>query len=86
MLPEGLIENPNAVWLDDTQITNFQSETSNGITTMKIPLETDTEEVIMMGTAVVPEFGILALSILAVAIIGMIVLYTKTQRLEIRKF
>ena len=85
MLPEGLIKNPNAVWLDDEQITNFQSETDSGITTMKIPLKTDTEEVIIMGIAVVPEFGMLSLAIFTIAIVGTMVAYTKTQGLGIRK-
>ena len=85
MLPEGLIENPNAVWLDDEQITNFQSETKSSITTLKIPLKADTEEVIIMGTAVVPEFGLFSLAIFTVAIIGTMVAYTKTQRLWIHK-
>lgn len=85
MLSEGLIENPNAVWLDDEQITNFQSETSNGITTLKIPLKADTEEVIIMGTSVVPEFGFLSLAIFTVAIVCTMVAYTKTQRLVIHK-
>jgi plastocyanin len=84
MLPNGLIENPNSVWLDDKQITNFQSETKEGITTLKIPLETDTEEVVIMGTAVVPEFG-LAFVIFTIAIIGTMIVYTKTQRIGIYK-
>ncbi|MBM3911067.1 MAG: PEFG-CTERM sorting domain-containing protein [Thaumarchaeota archaeon] len=85
MLPEGLIKNSNAVWLDNEQITNFQSETDNDITTLEIPLKIDTEEVIIMGTAVVPEFGILSLVIFTIAIIGTMVVYTKTQGLGIRK-
>ncbi|HXV51509.1 MAG TPA: plastocyanin/azurin family copper-binding protein [Nitrosopumilaceae archaeon] len=85
MLPEGLIKNPNVVWLDNEQITNFQSETSNDITTLKIPLKIDTEEVIIMGTAVVPEFGLLSIAIFTIAIVGTMVVYTKTQRLGVRK-
>ena len=85
MLPNDLIENPNAVWLDDQQITNFQSETNSGITTMKIPLKTDTEQVIIMGTAVVPEFGLLSLAIFTVAIVGTMAAYTKTQKLWVHK-
>lgn len=85
ILPNGLIENPNAVWLDDEQITNFQSETNSGITTMKIPLKTDTEQVIIMGTSVVPEFGLLSLAVFIVAIVGTMISYTKTQRLWVHK-
>ena len=79
MLPNGLIENPKSIWLDDEQITNFQSESANGITTLKIPLKTNTEEVVIMGTSVVPEFGMFSLAILAMAVIVTIAVYTKTQ-------
>lgn len=86
MLPHDLIENPNSVWLDKEQITDFQSETSNGITTLKIPLKTATEEVVISGTAVVPEFGVFSLAILAMAIIATIVAYTKIQKFDVLRF
>jgi len=85
-LPNGLIENPNSVWLDDEQITNFQSETKSDITTLKIPLEADTEEVVIMGTAVIPEFGLVSLAIFTIAIIGTMIVYAKTQRLGIKVY
>jgi len=79
MLPQGLIEDPNSVWLDKEQITDFQSETSNDITTLKIPLKTNTEEVVIMGTAVVPEFGVFSLAILAMAIITIVAIHKSTK-------
>ena len=57
MLPEDLIKNPNAVWIDDVQFTNFDSEKDGDMTTLTIPLEENSEEVRIQGTAVVPEFG-----------------------------
>ena len=77
MLPEEFIENPNAVWVDDTQITDFDSDFADGITTMIIPLEANSEEVTIVGSSVVPEFGPIAALIFAVAIISTIVFFAK---------
>ena len=77
MLPEGLIENPNAVWVDDKQITDFEKDFADGITTVIIPLEADSEQVTIVGSSVVPEFGPIAALIFAVAIIGTIVFSAK---------
>jgi len=85
MLPEGLIKNPNAVWIDDDQFTKFDSEKNGNITTLTIPLEENSEEVRIQGTAVVPEFGPIAIIILGIAIISMIAFSTKTQKIGILK-
>lgn len=77
MLPEELIESPNAVWVDDEQIMNFEKDYADGITTMIIPLEADSEEVTIVGSSVVPEFGPFAALIFVVAIIGTIVFSAK---------
>ncbi len=85
MLPEDLIKNPNAVWIDDVQVTNFDSEKNGDTTTLRIPLEFDSEEVTIQGTAVVPEFGPIAIIILGIAIISMIAFSSKTQKIGILK-
>jgi len=77
MLPKELIENPNAVWVDDKQITNFDKDFADGITTMIIPLEADSEEVTIVGSSVVPEFGPIAALIFAAAITGTIAFSAK---------
>lgn len=77
VLPEELIENPNAVLVDDTQITDFDSDFADGITTMIIPLEASSEEVTIVGSSVVPEFGPIVALIFAVAIISTIVFSAK---------
>ena len=86
ILPEGLIKNPNAVWVDDVQVTDFESETQEGISVLTIQLEDDSEEVMIQGTAVVPEFGSIAWLILGIAVISMVVLTSKTQKFGIPKF
>ena len=73
MLPEELIENPNTVLVDGKQITDFEKDFADGITTMIIPLEANSEQVAIVGSSVVPEFGPIAALIFAIAIIGTIV-------------
>jgi len=77
MLPEELIENPNTVWVDDKQITGFEKDFADGITTMIIPLEADSEQVAIVGSSVVPEFGPIAALIFAVAIISTMMFSAK---------
>ncbi len=77
MLPEELIENPNAVWVDDKQITDSEKYFEDGVTTMIIPLEADSEQITIVGSSVVPEFGPIVALIFAVAIIGTIVFSAK---------
>ncbi len=84
-LPEKLITNPASICVDNTQITNFDSESTEDGTRLTIPLEETSEEVIVMGTAVIPEFGSIASIILAIAIISTVVITTKTQKLSIPK-
>ena len=77
MLPYGLIKNPNAVWVDDKQITDFESDYADAITTMMIPLEADSEQVTIVGSSVVPEFGSVATLIFAVVIISTLLVSAK---------
>ena len=86
MLPEGLIKNPNVVWVDDVQVTNFDSESKGDITTLTIPLKVNSEEVMIQGTAVVPEFGPISWMILGIAILSMMVITSRTQKFGIPKF
>ena len=84
-LPERLITNPTSVWVDDKQITNFESKSIDDGTRLTIPLEETSEEVIVMGTAVIPEFGTITAVILAIAIFTTLIITTKTQKLGIPK-
>jgi len=86
MLPEGLIKNPNAVWVDDVQVTNFDSESIGDITTLTIPLEENSEEIMIQGTAVVPEFGPISWMILGIAVFSMVVVTSRTQKFGMPKF
>jgi len=80
-LPDVLIKNPNAVWLDGIQITNFESEKNGGIVTLIIPLEDNSEQVVILGSAVIPEFDSLVSIVMVLGIIPAIIL---SKRLKTR--
>ena len=84
-LPEGLIKNPNAVWVDDVQITDFSSEVQGETTVLTIPLEHNSEQVKIMGTQVVPEFGTIVSVVLVLSIATVIFMTAKTQKFGIPK-
>ena len=73
LLPEKLIENPNAVLVDGV-ITDFETEVTSSGTKLIIPITTDSVEIKIMGTKVIPEFGFLALSILSVGLVSTLFL------------
>ena len=79
-LPSELITDPNSVWVDGNQVMDFESEINGDITTMTIPLDESTEEVVIMGTKVIPEFGTIAALILMVSIVSVIALTARNQR------
>jgi len=64
---EGDKEIPFTVMVDNT-IVNANEESSNNIRMLKIPINTDNKEVKIIGTQVVPEFGVIAILILAISI------------------
>jgi len=76
ILPTELIENPNTVWVDDVMTTFEIDSTSSGIK-LTIPIGPLSEEIKIMGTHVIPEFGLMTMAILGVSIVTMIVLSQK---------
>jgi len=73
LLPVALIENPNTV-LVDGMMTDFESEITSSGTKLVIPITMDSQEIKIMGTKVIPEFGFLALGILSIGIISTLFL------------
>ena len=80
MLPKNLISGPFIIWADGKQITDFQMTSKGGINEVKIPLNSISERVTITGTSVVPEFGPIAMVILAVGVFGLIILTLKAQK------
>lgn len=79
MLPKNLISGPLVIWVDGKQVSNFEVTEEGGINVVKIPLTQEAELVSLVGTSVVPEFGTIAMSILAVGIFSLIILSKKTK-------
>lgn len=79
ILPEEVISNPNAVWLDGIQTNNFDLGLSHEGTILTIYLDSSPKEIIVMGSHVIPEFGMLALLVLVVSLMSVILLSKKTN-------
>jgi len=73
VLPTELIQNPNVVWVDSV-ITDFETDVTSTGTKLIIPIPAYANEIKIMGTQVIPEFGIFALSILGVGLISTLLL------------
>jgi hypothetical protein len=80
MLPKNLISGPLVIWADGQQITNFELTEEGGINKVIIPLNRDTELVSLVGTAVVPEFGAITMSIFALGVLSFLVISFKKQK------
>jgi predicted secreted protein with PEFG-CTERM motif len=80
MLPKNLISGPLIIWVDGQQITNFEMTEDGGINKVKIPLNPETELVSLVGTTVVPEFGEITMTILAIGIFSLIAITFKTKK------
>jgi len=73
-LPTGLVNAPFlGIQVDGQFIKNFTVESQIGINVVKIPINPLTEQVSIVGSSVVPEFGPIAGMILVVSIIATII-------------
>jgi len=73
VLPPKLIENPNAVWIDGNMVDFGIEETSTG-TKLTIPIDSNSKEIKIMGTYVIPEFGFMVMLVLSVGIFSTLFL------------
>jgi hypothetical protein len=72
-LPTGLISGPFiGVFVDNQIITNYTTTNEAGDTMVSIPITTLTENVSVIGTTVVPEFGPIAGIVLVLAIVAIV--------------
>lgn len=83
-LPTGLITPPFfGVQLDGQFTKNFTQVSQQGMTVLTIPITPLTEQVSIVGAQVVPEFGPIAVLVLAISIVS-IVLFTRITPGRIR--
>lgn len=85
MLPKNLISDPLVVWADGKQISDFEITSEGGINEVVIPLNEKSERITIVGASVVPEFGAIAMAILAIGVFSFIALTFKTQKISMPK-
>ena len=81
-LPNSLITTDEYgffILIDGEEANNYDESISGDGTTLIIPFSSSTDEIEIIGTWVVPEFGAIAGLVLALAIISIIVLSAKTR-------
>lgn len=83
MLPKALISGPLVIWADGKQISDFKMSEEGDINILEIPLNRDSKQATIVGTSVVPEFGTIAMAILAVGIFSLITMRFKSQKFMI---
>lgn len=72
-LPTGLISGPFIGVFEDGQIImNYTTTDETGDTAISIPINPLTENISIVGTTVVPEFGPIAVIVLAIAIVSIV--------------
>ncbi len=71
-LPTGLINGFIGVFVDGQIVTNYTTTNESGDTIVSIPITPLSENVSIVGTTVVPEFGPVAAVVLAVAIVAIV--------------
>ena len=85
MLPKDLISEPLVIWADGKQISDFEITSKGGINEVVIPLNEKSERITIVGASVVPEFGAIAMAILAIGVFSFIALTFKTQKISMPK-
>jgi len=74
------------VLIDGEEVDADEIETTDSHRTLRIDFSVGSEEIEIIGTFVIPEFGTIALMILAVAIISIIAVSAKTRLRVIPKY
>lgn len=85
-LPSDLLDGPYVIWADGKKLTDFQHEKENRMNTLLIPLTEQTKVLTIVGTFVIPEFGIFAMIVLLSAITLILVMSTTTRFQTVFKF
>ena len=63
-LPSALIDGPFAIWSDGKKVSEFNHVKENDMNIIDVTLTKDSKSITIVGTTVVPEFGMMALTIL----------------------
>lgn len=79
LLPTSLIDGPFVVWVDNEKLSDFnhQYDDEQDLNLLTIQLDADSKSFTLIGTSIVPEFGLMAVTILGVSVVAMIGLSRK---------
>lgn len=77
-LPTDLIDGPFVIFIDGKKITDFDETNENDISTVTVVLPNDAKLLTIIGTSVVPEFGVMSIVILAVATMSIMLASQKS--------
>jgi len=72
VLPAELIEGPYVIFVNGERNLKFDYVSDNIVNTIEIKLSEDSKEITIVGTKIVPEFGILYIIVLGIALTSMI--------------
>jgi predicted secreted protein with PEFG-CTERM motif len=84
-LPKDVIDGIFFVLVDGEE-TIYTEEVSDNFSTLIIPFYNGTEEIEIIGTFVIPEFGTIVVLVLAIAIITIITITSKSRLSIVSKF
>lgn len=77
-LPSDLIDGPFVLFIDGKKITDFEETNEDDVSTVTVVLPNDAKLLTIIGTSVVPEFGVMSIVILAIAIVSIVLASQKS--------
>jgi len=80
-LPSALIDGPFVIWVDEKKLSDFEYIQDGDLNVLFLPLDADSKILTIVGTSIVPEFGLMVLMLFGVSIATMIVL---SQRFKLQ--
>ena len=82
LLPSELIEGPFVIFVDDKKNLNFEYIPGDDVNTIEIDLSDNSKTITIVGTKIVPEFGVLTMIILGAGITSII--FIQKTRINIK--
>lgn len=78
-LKSVLIDGPFVIIVDGKKITDFEETMDNDISTVSVLLPNDSKLLTIIGTTIVPEFGVMSIVILALATMSIMIASQKSR-------
>lgn len=79
IIPHGLLGGPYVVWVDGQKLNDFDVDSDEKVSSLTIPLTEKSKILTIVGTSIVPEFGMIAIMVLGVSITSAMVIRLKTR-------